>query len=578
MKAKNFWDTDLINDYVYFSSLEDFFCFLNKEICCCDLYVRDRYTPNEEPVFRFEQFAKEANCTINYTDSEHCFLVSKSYNRVIISNSMFEKYKDELKRFFYTRTMELIENGENLIIYGFFFSDNLLDKALNSECMIDLCDVQLTDEQIKKIQNTFLYVRLNGEQLSDKFCGLTKNQLRNEKKVFISSDESFDRVKNALSIVRNNCIFKFRGDEDYDFIFEVLEEAKKQRKKFKYIFCISQRNDFYNYIGKLSEFVDEDIIIHLDLEEYTVKDFLQENQELENLVSEIKKSNLSSFEKYVAVYNIVKKFKPYLETTTNNLFESRILKYILKNNYIVCGGYSNLLIDLLNRVGIEASYYSTDVSKVNDSNELEELGGHVRVIVNMQDEKYGIDGYFIADPTWDNHGNKLDTYDYLLCPFNGMQRESKLFSLQELDYILDNCDFNSFCLKKNQLFNIAMREKKDKHESYEYIFNMIIDLFKKIDKKKYVELRKYIDVSEDDRDEDFYERFLTDVGHYIVSKSNHEISPEVIGRAVSVAKFYNEDVPDVFRIAYKDKVINDFSEYFYEFTSTDPFDQGLKKK
>ena len=70
------------------------------------------------------------------------------------------------------------------------------------------------------------------------------------------------------------------------------------------------------------------------------------------LIEPIKNSNLSPLEKFIAIYNVVKNFKPYKESP-DQLEESRYLRYILNNEYMVCVGYAKLLKILCEKVGIK---------------------------------------------------------------------------------------------------------------------------------------------------------------------------------------------------------------------------------
>ena len=124
------------------------------------------------------------------------------------------------------------------------------------------------------------------------------------------------------------------------------------------------------------------------------------------MIKDIKRDYLSHLEKYMAVYEIVKKFKEYKESH-NDIFESKEMSQILFNNYIVCVGFSRLLVELLNKVGISSKDISLDVDTSYErgftlEEKIAKFEGHRRVLVNLVDPKYNIDGFYMADPTWDN--------------------------------------------------------------------------------------------------------------------------------------------------------------------------------
>lgn len=78
---------------------------------------------------------------------------------------------------------------------------------------------------------------------------------------------------------------------------------------------------------------------------------------------------------------------------------------------MVCAGFSVLLVELLKSVDIEATAISIKVDVSYDDGFIVEekpgqLEGHRRVFVHLNDSKYGIDGYYNADPTRDNNMEK----------------------------------------------------------------------------------------------------------------------------------------------------------------------------
>lgn len=409
----------------------------------------------------------------------------------------------------------------------------------------------------------------------------TENDLKtkNEFEIYSNIDDS---SLEHINLIKDNSkveIINIRNtEEEYiDDILRILDICNKKNKKITISFEVYNRKILYKFIEQLKKYSTQKIEFKCDMQEYTISEFLEENEKLEQIVKDIKESNMSPLEKYMGVYNIVKKFKPYKENETD-LDQSRYIKYVLNNEYMVCLGYSTLLDDLLNRVGIESYIYKNKVSNYDDKANLIESGGHARTIVNIKDDKYNIDGYYIADATWDNHKNVGDTYNYSLRPFESMQKSEDLFSLEEIDYILDNKTFSDFCIKINILLNKKIKQGRELIESYESIFNSIKTLLHELDSKEYKNLQKYIETDEYERTEKFYEEFLTEVGHYIVNKSNKEIKPETLAQAASIAKFYHEDIPEAFKLAYEDKIKREYKDYTYEITNRDIYNQELKEK
>ncbi len=145
----------------------------------------------------------------------------------------------------------------------------------------------------------------------------------------------------------------------------------------------------------------------LDLYARTTADCLDKDGDIKHL---------SPFEKYLAAYKLVTSFAKYaMEEDPNEWNISRSVYDITNQDgeiKIVCAGYVNLLIELLERMGIKTALY-WPVRIQNDSLYYD----HARLIIYLKDEKYGIDGIYMSDPTWDSKwDNNLpkNTYNYFL--------------------------------------------------------------------------------------------------------------------------------------------------------------------
>ena len=299
-------------------------------------------------------------------------------------------------------------------------------------------------------------------------------------------------------------------------------------------------------------FKNIDVVVNNDLYDYSFQQYKEEEKELNNLVSSINDKEMTPFEKYIAVYNVVKNYKPYKENH-DNPDESRYIRNILKSDYMVCVGYSKLLVELLDKVGIEASIYNTSVDISYDNGYTQEekavsLSGHERVIVHLQDDKYDINGFYVADPTWDNNLND-DYVNYAANTFDSMQKSRRLFNLTDLDYVFDVHNFDEFVEKVNALLkrklsnkskNSTLSYQKQLLSCYEDIYNMIVQVLGKIDSKKNSQLSRYKEINSLDRNEQFYYEFLTEIGYYMVAKNNKEIPKQKLYDAsVTVKKQLN---------------------------------------
>ena len=173
-----------------------------------------------------------------------------------------------------------------------------------------------------------------------------------------------------------------------------------------------------------------------------------------------------------------------------------IIRYKILDNdeYMVCVGFSNLFVDLLSKVGIEATTYSVGVdigfdemdamSEGIDGNYTTEYGAHSRVMVNLVDPKYNINGIYQSDPTWDNIIDE-DSYTYSLLTFSEATKAKRYLyqdkGKNELLYSKTISEFysnvNNYMddLTKDNTWAIKMTEKNAKIR----VVNDMLDTIKK---------------------------------------------------------------------------------------------------
>ena len=313
--------------------------------------------------------------------------------------------------------------------------------------------------------------------------GVKKSISINKEYEFYSYD--FERSKNVTiySDISNKEINDFKESDEliitidnveedeegyYKKALIILEKFDKLDKKFTIKVKCNKRSLFDKYFSE-KKYNNINLLVNNDFYDYPIEEYLKEEKVLNLMVNNINDSNCTPFEKYIAVYNIVKNFKPYNEEKEGENPElSRNIKFILNGDYMVCVGFSKLFRELLDKVGIEASIYNTSVDiSYDDGFTLEDIPInnviHSRVLVNLVDEKYDINGYYISDPTWDND-KEIDKYSNMIMPFDYMQKSARLFKLEEFDFIFDVHNLNEFNSKVKLLieknFNKKVKDKK----------------------------------------------------------------------------------------------------------------------
>lgn len=107
---------------------------------------------------------------------------------------------------------------------------------------------------------------------------------------------------------------------------------------------------------------------------------------------------LSPLEKLAVAYKIVS--NNIYSDDPNNSQNPRNIISTLSGDKIVCAGFASELNALCKRIGIPCTYRITTFGKKG------EMGNHAVCTVNIKDEKYGISGIYILDPTGDCNPHK----------------------------------------------------------------------------------------------------------------------------------------------------------------------------
>ena len=379
----------------------------------------------------------------------------------------------------------------------------------------------------------------------------TKKDLKETENIILTVPLKEAELKN-LKYIKNNTTIKltyqnkelFDEEKYYTYIKSFLNQLMSIKKSINIQIKVTNRELLRQ--SKIINNIPNNINLKIENDEYvyTLEEYMQEEKKLEEMIIPIRESNLSPFEKYLAVYDLVKNFKPYKENK-NHSDESRDLRYILSDNndYIVCAGFTKLLTELLNRINIPSKYISVNIDTSYDKGEVTEEKNitfikHARNLVKIDDEKYNIHGYYLADSTWDN---KLEHNLYLNCllTFDQRKEAKRLEKLNDIDLLLDFHNLEEFkekiqyFIKKGISYPKidASTEEKMRKKTYKDLYLKIIDILKTMDKEEYQKLyNKYnssfnIDIDETTSYalESLVNNFLIDYAKYVLPLSNNKV-------------------------------------------------------
>jgi len=383
----------------------------------------------------------------------------------------------------------------------------------------------------------------------------------------INSELTEEELNNLKYIHPNKKIYI--SIDNYEFVEKIINKLIELKINPEIKIALKDKEKFNTtQIFKDSKYEKLNIWINNDFQTNSLENYKRFENILYTFINPAKEKDYSPFEKYIYAYNIAKRFKKYKEVEENqDKMESRNLYDILINEYMVCVGYGTMFRDLLNKLGISNTKKQIDVSK-NAPTEDVEFAGHDRTYAYIKDPKYGIDGFYIADPTWDNSLEK-DLYNYLAVTnqemnYNHMRlgtivksKSSYGFIFIDENILLDFNNINDFYQRINYILNEEVNKYitkiKNKKEVYNIkeeiskiyyeIIESILNIIKELDKETYNEIiTKYkIPTSSFDAEKlyDVYPTIITELGTYLDSKINNPISGKTI---IDAAMVINKDI------------------------------------
>ena len=251
----------------------------------------------------------------------------------------------------------------------------------------------------------------------------SKRMFGNKKHFYISINYTFNEDPNYYLYDKDlfcdeikKLVDFTRGFKDLTFEIEIDEYSLAFFNKHK----ILEFDDSNNYIFK---YVKYDKV-------YDKKTLINTNNRLNYILEFINKSNLSNYEKYLCIYNMVKEYGKK-KINKKDLSSSKSIFDIVLKNYIDRDGYNNLLLDLLNRVGINSVIID---SNINDNSKL---------LIYLKDEKYNINGMYLADP-YSDYASKKNLLNYHLITYKSNKNNTNnnfyntIINFDTTDELYDN--------------------------------------------------------------------------------------------------------------------------------------------
>ena len=231
-----------------------------------------------------------------------------------------------------------------------------------------------------------------------------------------SIDFNIDVIKDEpehvkfLTQIKNNRLQYIKNADDIIFYYEPKEIAefvkrnpilKTKRIIFEDYFDLDPKlvNEVSEAFGEDTSNIYFQISGNDDL--ITFKEYKDTIDSINQKINDIEKYNFSPLEKIMYAYDMVRD-KVYVEVEENeDKMISRNLTTALLGDKIVCVGYAKIFQTLVEKLGIECKIVY--LMKPNKDE------GHARNVIFVKDDKYGVEGVYYFDPTWDNKEDEFDT-------------------------------------------------------------------------------------------------------------------------------------------------------------------------
>ena len=247
MKIKNLWDLNIKDDYLFTNDINEFLECIENELINTDFLVTEQYKPGDPVNNILENKANKENIYLTYTDDDHQVAVSTSdYYDTVINPKFFQKYKKEIKETF----NKTIKNSKKTYfsLNANLFNDELFDYLITNrqDATLFLKDIDLTEEQLKKLDNLFMNITLENNNIKKQICSKyafdykTPNDLKTSNKFDITLDSlKENKIENLrflpdnaiINIIVNNFYHEYSEEEILTLISEKLDILDKLNKK-----------------------------------------------------------------------------------------------------------------------------------------------------------------------------------------------------------------------------------------------------------------------------------------------------------------------------------------------------------
>ena len=207
-------------------------------------------------------------------------------------------------------------------------------------------------------------------------------------------------------IVRDELEYKKLFDEneyiyisgEYKDLVKFLNNNKDELKDKKIVInrklYLSESKDIEFILNNFSSFNNLYFMLEGNIKIISLEELSLTYKSIKTICEKIRKYNLSPLEVLVFVYDLVRNREYKKEEENEDAVLSRDLTKVLLGDKIVCVGFANVFDAVLKSLGFSSKLDM--LSAINIQNP-----SHARNTVYLKDNKYGVEGIFYFDPTFD---------------------------------------------------------------------------------------------------------------------------------------------------------------------------------
>ena len=194
------------------------------------------------------------------------------------------------------------------------------------------------------------------------------------------------------------------------------------------------------------DFPNIKLMIHGNSELITIDEYDKTITAIDSIVDKINRYDYSPLEQLILAYDLIRDRFYVMEDDDEDYSKSRDLTSTLLGDKIVCVGFANIFNAVCEKLNIKSMVFL--LNRKDDRHT-----GHARNMVHLVDEKYGIDGLYFFDPTFDckkdDKNNFLFSYRFFAKDYIEMNelsggvyypRDFRIFEYEDFNDLLDRSE------------------------------------------------------------------------------------------------------------------------------------------